>query len=87
MERLSLNPYTIKRLKPFDKAPFTVADSVISKLTSLPLTFEVLILSGDLFIADHSYQAKYPTIAGRYGAACTALFFIHPIVSTRDAYP
>jgi hypothetical protein len=31
-----------------------------------------------LFVADHSYQVKYPTTA-RFGAACTALFFIHPV--------
>lgn len=83
MERLSLNPYTVKRLRPFEKAPFTVDDSIVFKLTFFP-TFELLLLSGNLFVADHSYQAKYPTIAGRYGAACTALFFIHPEVSTED---
>ena len=38
-----------------------------------------LLTSGRLFVADHSYQLSYTKGAGKYGAATTALFFIHPV--------
>lgn len=76
MERLSLNPYPLLRLRPNDKLPFTISDD-ISKTISTQ-TLQSLQAMGRLFIVDHSYQAKYPT-TGRYGAACTAYFFIHPV--------
>jgi hypothetical protein len=82
MERLSANPYAVKRLKPSDQPPFTVNDSIVSTLIT-DVTFELLLRTGNLFVVDHSYQANYPTIAGRYGAACNALFYINPFVRTQ----
>lgn len=77
MERLSLNPYLLKRVGITDKLPFTI-DAIDSiRIAGLPI--QVLQSFGRLFIVDHSYQAKYPKIANKYGAACTAFFFLHPI--------
>ena len=83
MRRLSHNPYTLKRLKPFDHAPFTVPDSTAFHVTGYP-TLELLLLSGNSFVADHRHQAKYTTTT-RFGAACTVLFFSHP--TSRDFLP
>lgn len=77
MERLSLNPFSTKRLDPTEDAlPFDVDQSIALKLTGLSL--DELHNSGRLFMADHSYQARYPTIEGRFTAACTAYFYIDP---------
>ena len=77
MERLSNNPFPIRRLNPQnDTLPFQVDDDTTQRLTSMSL--EDLHAAGRLFIADHSYQANYPGIQGRSNAACTAYFFIDP---------
>ena len=78
MERLSNNPFPIKRLHPQrDALRFNVDDEIAQKLATMSL--EELHNSGRLFVVDHSYQAKYDKIEGRFTAACTAYFFIHPI--------
>ena len=56
--------------------PFDVDPSIVFQLTGTVL--EDLLTSGRLFMVDHSYQARYPTTAGRFTAACRAYFFIHP---------
>ena len=77
MERLSNNPFPIHRLHPKkDKLPFIVEDEIVQKLTTLSLAD--LHAAGRLFVVDHSYQANYSTIEGRFNPACTAYFFIHP---------
>ena len=77
MERLSNNPFSIKRLDPAtDVLPFDVEPSIIFQLTGTVL--EDLLTSGRLFMVDHSYQARYPTTARRFTAACRVYFFIHP---------
>ncbi|CAI6332244.1 unnamed protein product [Periconia digitata] len=77
MERLSNNPYAVKRIHPEDQIlPFEVEQSTAKKLTNMSL--EELHRTGRLFVADHSIQAGYPTIPGRWTAACTAYFYIHP---------
>ncbi len=75
MERISLNPYAIRRVKQSESIPFDLPVLAALKIATLPVT--ALKNLGRLFVVDHSYQAKYPKNA-RYGAACTALFFIHP---------
>ncbi|KAI1324959.1 Lipoxygenase [Xylariaceae sp. FL0255] len=74
MERLSTNPYSIRRLYPSDDLSFILDDKLAVALSGLPLS--ELHASGRLFLADHSYQKEYPTTAGRYVAGCQAYFFI-----------
>jgi len=77
MERLSANPYSIRRLHPTaEMLPFVV--DVAAATTVSGWSLEDLHRNGHLFVVDHSYQAKYPVTAGRYTAACTAYFYIHP---------
>ena len=76
MERLSNNPFPIRRLHPQnDTLPFEVDNDVVRKLVNASLA--ELHAAGQLFIADHSYQKKYPGVQGRFNAACTAYFFIN----------
>ncbi|OCL06344.1 Lipoxygenase [Glonium stellatum] len=77
MERLSLNPYAIRRLTPQEILPFELGDVGDSILQVAEMSITALQQAGRLFLVDHSYQAKYPT-TGRFGAACSAYFFIHP---------
>lgn len=77
MERLSVNPYAIRRLHPTaEELPFAVVAPIAIKVAGR--TVETLHKQGRLFIVDHSYQGKYPTTKGRYTAACSAYFYIHP---------
>jgi hypothetical protein len=77
MERLSVNPYAIRRLHPtVEELPFAVDSAIAIKLSGTDL--DTLHKHGRLFIVDHSYQAKYPTSKGKYTAACSAYFYIHP---------
>ena len=80
MERLSQNPYVVRRLGPQEKLPFPVDADVARRLAS-GMNLEALHITGRLFFADHSYQARYPTNPGRWTAACSAYFFIHPTTS------
>lgn len=78
MERLSNNPFPIRRLHPRkDVLPFAVDDGVVRKLATVSL--EDLHAAGRLFVVDHSYQASYPVIQGHFTAACSAYFCIDPI--------
>ncbi|KAL8715558.1 MAG: hypothetical protein Q9220_000894 [cf. Caloplaca sp. 1 TL-2023] len=84
MERLSIGPFTTRRLHPTDDAlPFQVDEVIVKQLTGKSL--EELHQSGRLFFADHSYQAKYITQPGRFAAACSAYFYICP--SSNDLLP
>ena len=77
MERLSVNPYAVRRLNPAtDGLPFQVDPYVTKDVAGTDL--ETLAETGRLFYVDHSYQAHYPIAEGRYAAACSAYFFIHP---------
>ena len=76
MERLSLNCYPLRRLQPNDPLPFTLDLNTSVEISTLSVP--ELLTSGRLFVADHSYQLSYTKGAGKYGAATTALFFIHP---------
>ena len=77
MERLSINPYVVRRLHPdCDDLSFTIDESTARTLTGTTMT--ELHRSGRLFFADHSIQKRYPTHSGRWTAACSAYFYIHP---------
>jgi Lipoxygenase len=76
MERLSVNPFSIRRLHPTeDKLAFNVDDAIVTKLTGK--TLESLHSTGNVFYVDHRDQANLPK-ATRYAAACDAYFYIHP---------
>ena len=76
MERLSVNPYSIRRLQPTgDNLAFEVDNSIVMNLAGVSL--EELYTKGHLFYADHRAQANL-TRTSRYAAACDAYFYIHP---------
>ena len=84
MERISINPFSTRRLHPTkDTLPFSVDDETVSRITGVNL--EGLHKSGRLFFASHAYQARYKLQAGRFGAACDAYFYQHP--KTNDFLP
>ncbi|KAL9586053.1 MAG: hypothetical protein Q9212_001143 [Teloschistes hypoglaucus] len=77
MERLSVGPFSTRRLHPSkDALPFAVDAAAVKRVTGQSL--EQLHASGRLFFADHSYQAKYALQPGRFAAACSAYFYIDP---------
>ena len=79
MERLSINPYVVERLHPrHDTLPFHVNTKIVKTLAA-GLSLSELHASGRLFFANHSIQANYPTNHGRWTAACSAYFFLHPV--------
>jgi arachidonate 15-lipoxygenase (second type)/8-lipoxygenase (S-type) len=83
MERLSLNPYSVKRLNPvLDKLSFDIDDSIAVGITGE--TTLSLLASGSLFYVDHRFQADLES-TGRYAAACDAFFYISP--KTGDFLP
>lgn len=85
MLRLSLNPYVVRRLHPQSGyLPFPLPDVIVGQLAA-GKTLRDLHVDGRLFVADHSYQAPYLKTPGRWTAACTAYFFIHP--SSGDFLP
>ncbi|EWC45528.1 hypothetical protein DRE_05386 [Drechslerella stenobrocha 248] len=77
MERLSINPYAVRRLMlGRDSLPIPIDDAVVAKLTG-GSTLADLLQRGLLFYADHSSQAKLaPT--QNFAAACDAYFYISP---------
>jgi len=86
MERLSQNSYPLYRAKSGDALPFDLPDALVKNITTT--TLKALQSSNALFIVDHKNQKAYQktTVAPqRYGAACTAYFFIHP--KSKDFLP
>jgi hypothetical protein len=79
MERLSVNPFSLRRVNLTEALPFVVADSVTTKLAGTTLL--KLQQAGRLFVVDHSSFAPLPRQPGTYSAACTAYFYIHPITA------
>lgn len=78
MERLSVNPFALRRLHPKkDALPFHIDASIAKKVSGVSL--DKLHAAGRLFVVDHSYQTKYPLENARFAAACTAFFYIHPV--------
>ncbi|TAQ89914.1 hypothetical protein B7494_g1760 [Chlorociboria aeruginascens] len=78
MERLSTNPYVVRRLHPAnDTLPFLIEENVVRQVAG-GVSLDELHNSGRLFFADHSVQKRFPINPGRWAAACSAYFFIHP---------
>jgi arachidonate 15-lipoxygenase (second type)/8-lipoxygenase (S-type) len=82
MERLSVNPYSIRRLQPGTALPFTLDASVVQSLTGT--TLETLLLTSRLFYADHRAQNALNR-THLVSAACDAYFYISP--SSGDFLP
>jgi hypothetical protein len=75
MERLSLNPYAVRRLQPSESLPFTLHDDLTHNITGQTLTG--LLSSNRLFYVDHRAQGKLErAVDGKYSAACDAFFYI-----------
>ncbi|KAK5990493.1 Manganese 11R/13S-lipoxygenase [Cladobotryum mycophilum] len=86
MERLSQNPYSLVAIKPTQKLPFTLDDATSKKIANA--TLQQLQASSSLFYIDYTYQLRYAKTKiapARYGAACSAYFYIHPV--TKDFLP
>lgn len=84
MSRLSVNPYPVTRLHPNTTLPFSLPNSLVSKITN-GSTITSLLTSGSLFFVDHSYQSAYPHSTSLYAAYCSAYFYISPL--TGDFLP
>jgi hypothetical protein len=76
MERLSLNPYAIRRLNPDESVPFEVPDTLAINISGL--TASQLLAEGRLFYVDHRNQSKLER-KDQYSANCDALFYISPL--------
>ncbi|KAH7024186.1 lipoxygenase [Ilyonectria destructans] len=76
MERLSVHPESLRRVKPNELVALRVEDKIARKITTR--TQNCLQKEGRLFIVDHSSMANLTLTTGRYAGACEALFFIHP---------
>ncbi|PNP82125.1 hypothetical protein FNYG_04314 [Fusarium nygamai] len=77
MERLSVHPESLRRVKPDERVALRVDDKIARKITTK--TQRSLQREGRLFIVDHSTLANLTLTKGHYGGACEALFFIHPV--------
>lgn len=82
MERLSVNPYAVRRLLPLEELPFAVEDATIRSMAGQPL--RSLLDDGRLFYVDHRNQSTYNR-TDKFGAACDAYFYISP--SSGDFLP
>jgi hypothetical protein len=76
MERLSVNPFSLSRISRNQTLPFKVADNITTTLTGK--TLSNLQQEGRLFVVDYSSFVGLPRQPGRYAAASTAYFYIHP---------
>lgn len=79
MQRLTVDPLAVRRLKPHQRRlPFHVDDAVARKVSGM--TAEQLLTQGRLFYVDYRALSKLPRQEGRFSAACEAYFYI----SARD---
>lgn len=75
MERLSINPYAVRRLLAVETLPFLVNDSIVTSITTT--TLHDLLWSGSLFYTDYRSQSQYEATP-RYTAYTDAYFYICP---------
>lgn len=61
MERLSLNPYPLRRLKISDSLPFQISSSIVYNLTTA-FSLEALKFNGRLFVVDRKSILFYSTL-------------------------
>ncbi|KAH8926861.1 putative lipoxygenase [Atractiella rhizophila] len=83
MERLSAQPYGVRRVQKSETLSFQVDDTTAKKLTTK--TQAQLQAAGRLFYVDYRSQADQTLTAGRYAAACDAYFYIDP--KSKDFLP
>ncbi|TKX24981.1 manganese lipoxygenase [Elsinoe australis] len=76
MERLSIQAFSIRRLRPDEKPEFAVDDETAQRVTGT--TQAQLLKDSRLFYIDYRDQALQKLTEGRYAAACDAFFYIHP---------
>ncbi|RKK84851.1 Manganese lipoxygenase [Fusarium oxysporum] len=76
MERLSVHPESLRRVRPDERVSLRIEEKLARKITTK--TQRSLQKEGRLFIVDHSSLANLTLTKGRYAGACEALFFIHP---------
>jgi arachidonate 15-lipoxygenase (second type) / 8-lipoxygenase (S-type) len=76
MERLTFQPYSIRRVSPNEALSFTVDDTTAIQLTTL--THKALQSQGRLFYVDYRNQGNLVLTSGRSAAASEAYFYIHP---------
>ena len=75
MERLSFNPYSVRRLTAEEDLPFEVDDELARNITNQ--TLAELHDSARLFYVDHRDQGSLvPATDGKYAAACDSYFYI-----------
>ncbi|KAJ4388073.1 hypothetical protein N0V93_008678 [Gnomoniopsis smithogilvyi] len=74
MERLANAAFSVERLTPGTLLPFDINDATAKNITGS--TLAELLAAGRLFYADHSDQASLATTTDKYGAACSAYFYI-----------
>ncbi|KAH8927168.1 Lipoxygenase [Atractiella rhizophila] len=79
MERLSVQPYSVRRVQQSETLSFKVDDSTAKKITTQ--TQSQLQKAGRLFYIDYRNQGEQKLTAGRYAGACDAYFYIHPTSS------
>lgn len=76
MQRLTINPFALRRLGHHDRLPFRVSEDAALKVSTW--TTRQLRRHGRLFYVNHKGLARIPRQPGRFSASCEALFFIHP---------
>ncbi|KAJ7157292.1 lipoxygenase [Mycena filopes] len=87
MERLSQNPYPIRLVTKDEALPFALPEDTVKNITTAA-SLAALQASGSLFFVDHTNQLRYHKTTvdpPRYGAACSAYFYIHP--QSKDFLP
>lgn len=83
MERLSINPFSLARVRPSALLNLEILDEAAVHLSGQ--TAAALQKGGRLFVSDHSAMASLPLPEGKFAAACTVYFFMHP--ETDDFLP
>jgi hypothetical protein len=75
MERLSVHPESLRRVKPIDSVALPAKDKIAKEITTK--TQNGLQKEGRLLIVDQSSLANLTLTTGHYSGACEALFFVH----------
>ncbi|KAH8924457.1 Lipoxygenase [Atractiella rhizophila] len=76
MERLSVQPYSVRRVQKGETLSFNVDDDSAKKISTF--TQKQLQAAGRLFYVDYRDQGDQTLTEGRYAGACDAFFYIHP---------
>lgn len=76
MERLSVNPFGLSRVKRDDEIDLSHLQDAAQQLSGQGI--QDLQSSGRLFMSDYSALNALKLPDGKYSAACTAFCFLHP---------